>query len=125
MSNDVSRFLKNPAKYIKKEELKAEGPRRLVIEGTAEDESKFSEGPELCLTFTDGTRISLRADANLRACIRLFGRDADAWAGREVEVYFDPDVPNPRGGDQGGIRLRLPEPQQLALPFVSELEDEP
>jgi hypothetical protein len=125
MANDVTKYLKNPAKYIKKEELKADGPRRLVIAGTVDGESKYSSEPELCLTFTDGTRVSLRSDTNLRACIRLFGNDADAWVGREVEVYFDPEVLNPRNPlDQGGIRLRQPAAVAPKQPFVSDLEDE-
>ena len=91
MPNDVTKSLKNPARYIKKDELRDEGPRRLTIVGTVDGESKFSNDPELCLEFTDGSRVSLRADANLRACIRLFGNDADKWRGREgIEVYFRP-----------------------------------
>jgi hypothetical protein len=121
--SDVSARLK--PKFVKRGDLQHEGPRRVrtAVPATALVETKYSEAPEFCLMLEDRTMVSLRSRANLEQMIRLFGRDDDHWGDRELELYFDPEVPNPNGAP-GGIRFRLPQSVPPEKPFVSDLEDD-
>ncbi len=100
------------SKFIKKQALQAEGPRRLVIQAVEEtDGLKGRDGTsrkELQLVFADDTRFGLRAEQNKQRLIDTFGYRTSTWIGREIELYFSPDVPNPSGGEPGGIRNRFP-----------------
>ena len=123
---DARQFLRSESAFLKKQELRDEGPRRLVIAGTESRPARFGKSgeSELFLRFTDGTLASLRADTVLRAVIRWFGPEADGWVGQEVEAYFDPNVQNPRGGEPGGIRFRRPD-SATTFDYRSDLEDVP
>jgi hypothetical protein len=123
---DVRKYLKSGRKFIKKHDLQQEGPRTVTIaavEECAGFDTKNGEPPplELQLVFTDETRLSLRTAENMRRLVSWFGLDDEKWVGRTVEVYFSPDVPNPRGGAPGGVRLQLPT-RPPAVPFKSDLE---
>ena len=71
---------------------------------------------ELVLLFSDGQRLGLRTQENLRRVLEAWGPDTDGWQGRVLEAYFSPDVRNPRGGDSGGIRVRIPDAVVPAAP---------
>jgi hypothetical protein len=78
---------------------------------------------ELQLVFTDDTRFSLRAMTNLRRLIEAFGPHTAQWIGKTIELYFSPDVPNPGGGEPGGIRIRIPEDvKRVSSTYVSDLD---
>jgi hypothetical protein len=114
--------------YIKKMDLRREGPRRLVIRDVLQvDVNRPGQAPkkELVLEFADGTRLGLRAATNTRRLIEAYGPKTGGWINREVILYYSPDVVNPSGGEPGGIRLRFPEagtdtarPPADAAPFV-------
>jgi hypothetical protein len=114
--------------FIKKEELRQSGPRRLTIK--AVEKSMGLPGrngqpaqPELQLVFHDDTRFSLRAQINLRRVAEAFGDRVSNWIGKTIELYFSPDVVNPGGGTPGGIRVRIPESAPARGGFISELDD--
>jgi hypothetical protein len=117
--------------FIKKAELRSGGPRRLAIRTVEEGEGlpgRNGQAPkkELQLVFTDDSRFSLRAQTNLRRMFEAFGDRTSLWVGREIELYFSPDVVNPGGGEPGGIRLRLPDAVSVPTSrFVSELDETP
>jgi hypothetical protein len=46
---------------------------------------------------------------NRRIIVAAYGDDDSAWAGRQIELYFNPSIPNPRNPNQpGGICVRIP-----------------
>jgi len=118
--------------FIKKQDLRSGGPRRLTIESVTEVDglpgrSGQPAKKELCLSFPDGTRFGLRAATNLRRLVEAFGPKTSMWVGKELELYFSPDVVNPGGGDPGGVRIRIPEAAtraHSASVYRSELEDD-
>jgi hypothetical protein len=121
---DAQKFVKG-GKFLKKQELRREGPRRLVIAAVEEgeglpDKRTGEKTAELQLVFDDDARFGLGTAENLRRLITLFGNDTDQWIGKTIEAYFAPDVPNPTGGEPGGVRFQLPGAQ--AEDFVSDLE---
>lgn len=49
--------------------------------------------------------------------VAAFGEESDAWHGRQIEIYFDPSIPNPRDPDRpGGIKIRVPRPKPPVPP---------
>ena len=113
--------------FIKKDELRLGGPRRVVIQtieeadGLPKRNGQLSR-KELVLVFTDGSRFGLRAQANLQRLLDAYGERTSAWIGKTIELYFNPDIPNPSGGPSGGVRVRVPEPVSRTPAFMSELE---
>jgi hypothetical protein len=84
---DVSDF-DTGSKFIRKEDLKADGPQRKRIQTVEQRESQFDKDkpgkpvPELVLVFTDGTRFGLRAKDGPCTERREGGRDSDSDSGR-------------------------------------------
>ena len=119
MSDDLNARDFQASTFIKKDMLKREGPRRLPIRSVeaADGLARNGKPPRkiLVLTFTDETRFGLSANVNLQRVIELFGERTANWIGKTVELYFSPDVPNPSGGEAGGIRVR---PAAGSLPAV-------
>jgi hypothetical protein len=124
---DATKFVKKGGgSFLRKQDLRRDGPRQLVIASVEEreglpDRRTGEKGRELQLVFTDGARLALGAAENLRRVIALFGPNTDQWSGKTIEVYFDGDVSNPTGGEPGGIRLQAPG-AAAADDYVSELE---
>jgi hypothetical protein len=68
---------------------------------------------------------------NRRIIVAAYGDDDSAWVGRQIELYFNPSIPNPRNPNQpGGICVRVsigngprpsaaPESSSLAAPTTS------
>jgi hypothetical protein len=114
--------------FVKKQELRTNGPRQAVVEGVEELEGYFAgkDGKkklELVLVFADKTKLPLRNEATRLAMIAGYGSRTSGWVGQTIELYFDPNVPNPKGGEAGGIRIRRP----VSMPapedeYVSDLE---
>ena len=103
--------------FIKKQELRAQGPRRVTIKSVEEaDGLPGRDGKparkELVLLFTDGTKFGLRARINQETMVDLHGERTSGWIGKAITCTFDPSVMNPFGGEQGGIRIRRPDAQQ-------------
>lgn len=126
---DAQKFVKKGGgSFLKKQDLRRDGPRQLVIAAVEEGEGlpnrrTGEKSAELQLVFTDQTRLALGTAENLRRLIALFGNDTDQWIGQRIEVYYAPDVSNPAGGDPGGIRLQAPGVQSDE--FLSDLDQPP
>ena len=122
---DAREYGKQGGKFLRKQELRDSGPRRLVIVHVESVENKFTPGEQvLQLVCDDGTRLDLRTQENQNRLIGWFGHDTDNWIDQVVEAYYSPDVRSPKG-DVGGVRLRLPAPAPDVSTFVSELETGP
>jgi hypothetical protein len=50
-------------------------------------------------------QLVLRATANRRALVKMFGSDTKQWRGKVIHLYFDPNVMFGRKA-VGGIRIR-------------------
>jgi hypothetical protein len=99
--------------FLKKEDLKRDGPQRLRIHAVekAEGLTRKSGQPAkdvLQLVFHDERRLTLGTQANLKRLIEWFGPQTSAWLNQTIEAYYSPDVRGP-SGEEGGIRLRRPE----------------
>ena len=114
--------------FVKKQELRTHGPRQVVVEEVEEVEGYFADRdgkkkPELVLVFADKTKLPLRNEATRLAMIVGYGSRTSGWVGQTVELYFDPNVANPKGGDAGGIRIRRPASTGPGdAEYVSDLE---
>ena len=95
--------------YLRKQDLRSDGPRRLTIRDVVQsDRLKDKEGnPLLVLVFDDGLRYTLGTKVNIKRLVQAFGKMCSSWIGREIEFYFAEDVRGPNG-EVGGIRLRIP-----------------
>jgi hypothetical protein len=127
MSDDLNARDYLSSTFITKSELRSGGPKRLTIAKVEKAEGKSWDGkppkPELILIFTDETRSSLlRTQENLKRIIAGYGDRVSGWVGKPIEIYFSPDIPNPKGGEPGGVRLRIPEAAKPMV-FTSELEE--
>ena len=126
---DARRFLKSGGgggRFVRKDELRDSGPQRFVVREVLEEERAFDGQPATIapvLVSTEGRKVSLRAQANLDRMIRSFGHDADTWPGRTIELFFDPAVRNPSGGEPGGIRIRVPDTAARVDSYVSDLDE--
>lgn len=62
------------------------------------------------LHFTDSRLKPLPMNlTNRRLIVAAFGDDDSQWHGRQIELYFNPSIPNPRNPAQpGGICVRIP-----------------
>ena len=116
--------------FVKKADLRENGPRKFVVadveeaDGFPDKAGKATK--ELVLVFADGSKQSLRARAQRDTMVDLFGHRTSKWIGKEIELYCDLSVFNPRGGDQGGIRIRRPDARQEDEEldaYVSDLDD--
>ena len=97
--------------YIKKDDV-VDGPLRFTIHGvskaTFEARNGRPESTVLQLEFDDEKKFSLGTKINVKILIGAFGRKTEAWIGREVELFFDPNVAF--GGNLvGGVRVRIPD----------------
>jgi len=125
---DARQFVKR-GKFVRTEDLRENGPRRLTITGVESVENKFAKGEQVLQLVCDGgtraeTRLDLRTKANQDFVLGTFGHDTDDWIGQVIEAYYSPDVQGPSGG-KGGTRLRLPAAPPNVSTFVSELDDAP
>jgi hypothetical protein len=126
MANDLNARDYLSSTFIKKADLRAGGSRKLTIKSVEQGtglpgRNGQAAKPELHLVFQDETRLSLRAQANLRCVLEAFGDRTAQWVGKTIEIYFSPDVVNPGGGEPGGIRVRVPDTTPSPGVFVSDV----
>jgi hypothetical protein len=105
--------------FLKAEALKASGPVRAVISGTKVEsfEAKGSEPARnvLALVLDLGTEektLTLNK-TNLRILIGAYGDNTDAWVGKQVVAFHDPNV-SYGGRTIGGVRIKVPMQQKAA-----------
>ena len=127
---DVRDYGSKTVGFVKKAELRMNGPRQVMVQDVEEadgfpDRTTGQPTKELVLMFSDGTKFGLRAKVNRDAMAAVCGYRTSDWIGKTIELYFDPGVFNPRGGEPGGVRIRRPGAMQVEEPFVSDLEEEP
>lgn len=102
-------------------------PHNVAKEG-AEQEMKW------CLEFEESEKPLVLNSTNIQLCERIFGSDdTDAWVGRKLVLYTDPNV-SFQGKVVGGIRVRAPKLKAAAgvaakpvappPPIAEELTDE-
>ena len=120
------------SKFIKKADLRASGPQRLTIKAVEPAEGlpgRNGKRPcqELQLVFTDDRRYSRCGHrSTCDACSKRSATRPTGGSAETIELYFNPDVTNPSGGEPAGIRLRVPEPAPRARPLTyrNELDGE-
>jgi hypothetical protein len=95
--------------YVRKQGLRADGPRRVIIRDIQQsDRLKDKDGtPLLVLVFDNGLRYTLGTKVNIKRLVEVFGKMCSAWIGCEIELYYAEDVVGPNG-ETGGIRIRIP-----------------
>ena len=118
--------------FIKKQELRAQGPRQFTINAVEEAEglpSRDGKPPrkELVLVSTKAEKFGLRARINQDTMADLHGERTSGWIGKTITLFFDPNVQNPFGGEQGGIRIQRPDTYEAdeVETYVSDLEEPP
>lgn len=52
-------------------------------------------------------QVRLGTQANLKRLIDVLGEKTSAWIGRDIILYYSPDVRGPNN-TEGGVRLRIP-----------------
>lgn len=95
-----------PSSWLKKEDC----PVTATIAAVAQEEIKGDNGKELkaVLRFRGDVKPMILNRGNADLLASTWGDDSDAWVGKKIEVYVDPNVMF--GGKRvGGIRLRLPQ----------------
>lgn len=106
---DANEFL--TSNFIKKDALKAGGPRLLTIRSVDQADGISRDGKPaktiLQLTFTDDSKFGLGTQVNLRRVLEGYGGRTSQWVGKTLELYYSPDVRGPKG-EEGGIRIRIP-----------------
>lgn len=117
--------------YIKKDELKRDGEKRLTVRAVEQADGIARNGKPakkiLELLIDDDRRLSLGTMANLKRMIEWFGVHTSAWVGQVIVAYYSPDVRGPNG-EEGGIRLRrpgAPGPVTPSRSFAADLKTEP
>jgi hypothetical protein len=110
---DATKYARG-GKYVKKADVRRDGPQTLTIATVTEVESlpdmKGKIWKVLELTFTDDRKFTLSAEINRARIVALYGPDTDGWLGKRIVIYFNPDIRNPRsGGEAGGLRVQEPD----------------
>lgn len=109
MGYDASKY-KRAGNYLRKADLRKSGEQAFTIAEVTEADSLPSMKGDvykvLELGFTDGHKFTLSAEVNRGRVEAMFGSDTDAWIGRRLCIYFSRDIPNPKGGEPGGLRVK-------------------
>ncbi len=107
----LSGLLRKPSPWLAGEDINGLGDIEVEIEDVLlYDEVTFDAGRKEknvpALKFVGKTKqLILRAAANRKALVRLFGTDTKQWRAKHIKIYFDPSVK--RGGEVvGGLRIK-------------------
>jgi hypothetical protein len=114
---DATSFL--GGEYVKSDMLKA-GPKRGVITSGGEVrnfEAKAGQRAQRQLVIaidfgTEEKKFGLN-QSNLKTLIDAFGGNTAEWVGKEIALYFDPNV-SFGGRTVGGVRIKVPAKRQAA-----------
>lgn len=104
----VSKFL-GAGQYLRATDL--QGPITATISHVVEEQVGAEDEREakLVMHFMKGQKGLVLNQTNLQACAALYGDETDAWTGKRIELYVDPNVFF-SGKKIGGLRLRAPAP---------------
>lgn len=111
-----------PSDYFKKEDVKQ--PLLLTVRGVAQEDNPFEQGTQhVVMSFReshtpDGNPVKklVMKPVLYGAMEKISGTDEiEGWAGRQVVLYFDPDVMY-MGKRIGGVRIRAPRNRPQAPP---------
>jgi len=64
---------------------------------------------KLCIAWREDFLPWLLNKTNTRRLQNMFDKDTDSWLGKEITVWFDPEVEY-MGDVTGGLRVRVPPP---------------
>ncbi len=81
-----------------------EGMALTIAEVTAEEMRSGQD--KLCLRFREDVKPLLINKTNAKRLQTMHGHDTDAWVGKEITIWFDPEVEF-MGDIVGGIRIRV------------------
>jgi hypothetical protein len=109
---------KGSSKYLTKEDVPT--PIIAMIAGVKIETLQNPREDKPILYFAGGALKGLVLNVtNRRVMIRAYGDETDAWAGKPVEIYINPDVTNSSGEIVGGVRLRIPAPATVVSPAAA------
>jgi hypothetical protein len=100
--------------YLTKEDFPrpALGTIAKLTQETFKDDSGASE-TKWCMHFEEFDRGMILNKTNIRLVASILGNDTNAWMGRQIVIYNDPNV-SFGGRTVGGLRLRAPKNQAAA-----------
>ncbi len=100
---------KGTSRFLAQEDIPEEGIVAIIAEVRLETlKSNRGDEEKYVLYFTTGKPMVFNV-VNRKTVVAAYGDDSDAWQGKPLEIYVNPDVT--MGADVvGGIRLRIPKP---------------
>lgn len=115
------------SKYLRREDVMDEDITTTITgiaKETMTDIGRNSEKEKWVVQFATCKPLVLNT-TNIKTLAQMYGNDADAWVGKTVILFYDPNV---RMGTQitGGIRFRLPpkkktKKEETDVPFDDEI----
>lgn len=114
-------------RFLKKDDCSEEGELHTITEVLEEDVAAEDKPEEIkwVMHFEDAKPLILNA-TNINRCTQAFGTNqSEAWAGKKIVVYADPDIEF-GGKIVGGVRLRAPkgEPKPTKSKAVAPTDDD-
>lgn len=96
-----------PSKYLKKED--AETPIRAVVAGIVVENVGRQDSPDQkpVIQFNGNVKPLVLNKRNAKVMANAWGEDTNAWMGKTIEIYCDPNVEF-AGEVVGGLRVRIP-----------------
>ncbi len=102
---DVRQFLRG--KFVTTQDVVG-GPMMVRVNRWSVEDLPLG-GEKFCIWFADGAQGEERAlplnKSTMTYLIEAFGEDAQAWVGKQLELFLDSTVRGP-GGRTGGVRVR-------------------
>ena len=102
-------------RFLKKDDCSEEGELHTITEVVEENVAPEDKNEDIkwVMHFEDAKPLILNA-TNINRCTQAFGTNqSEAWAGKQIIVYADPDIEF-GGKIVGGVRLRAVKGQKAA-----------
>lgn len=97
-----------PSRFISSGDIT--DPVMVTIESLVKEEITGEKGPEevIVMYFRDKKKGFILKPTNWNTIEAVYGDDSDLWLGKQIILYFDPNITFGRKRT-GGIRVRMPE----------------
>ena len=111
--------MKQASRFLASEDFIGLGEIKVIINGVFEhSEEKMHDGKIAafyCVGFEKTKKRMVLNATNRKTLAACFGSDTAKWIGKEVEIYVEHGVKNPKGGEKvTGLRLKAkPDPELL------------